>query len=151
MTEKTSKGRGDQPPRIQCERVKTDGERCKALGEPGARFCRFHGGRAPSTRKTADELVESYKSKIVELGDKALKNLERKLDSNNDAVSLRASLEILDRAGAGSTRKSESNVTITQKSELDAQIERLMNQSSKPDNLGVSSGVTSGSEDEDDE
>lgn len=151
MTEKTSKGKGDEPPRVQCHRdpVKRTGERCGALAEPGSLYCRFHGGRAPSGKRSRDELVEGYREKLIDLGDKALRTLEAKLESRNDAVSLRASLEILDRAGAGSTRKSESHVTVTQKSELDAQIERLMSQQGKgADNLGVSAGVTASDEED---
>lgn len=156
MTEKTSKGRGDEPPRVQClrEKTKSTGQRCGALAEPGALYCRFHGGRAPSVRKSADERVQEYREKLVDLGAKALTNLESKLQSRNDAVSLRASLEILDRAGANTTRRSESSVTITQRSELDEQIERLMNDAGKStggDNMGVSPGVTAADSDEEDE
>lgn len=150
MTEKTSRARGDQPPRVQCLRdpVASTGERCGGLAEPGTLWCRFHGGRAPNVKKSADERVEEYKAKLVEMGDEALRTLQAKLKSKNDAVSLRASLEILDRAGASSTKKTESNVTITQRSELDTQIEKLMNKGTGADNLGVSSGVIAGDDDE---
>lgn len=89
--------------------------------------------------KGNEERVQEYKDRLIEMGEEALQNLQEKLKSPNHAVSLRAAIEILDRAGATATRKSESHVTITEKSDLDRKIEELMQRAPRRDGLGVPS------------
>jgi hypothetical protein len=102
------------------------GRQCRAKAEPGDLWCRFHGGKAPSHQAKKDERIKDYQDQVMELADTALDTIMEKLTSPNHAVALRAALEILDRTGVTTTRKSESSVTITQRSELDARIEELL-------------------------
>jgi hypothetical protein len=105
------------------------------------------------TKKNADDKVQAYRDRVVEMGELAILTIQEKLDSPNHAVALRAALEVLAIAGVSGTKKTESNITVTQKSELDARIEALLDgggNQSQPDSLGVSTGSTD-SEDERDE
>lgn len=142
------------PPRTQCVRfIKSKDRRCEGKAEPGATTCRFHGARAGQVKKKAEDRTQEYRDRIMELADKAIKNIEAKIDSPNHAVSLRASIEVLDRNNISGVKKSESSVTITRKSELDSQIEELMRTGTggtpgpAPDMLGVP--ALSGDEEDD--
>lgn len=105
-------------------------------------------------KKSAEERVDEYKARVLDMSDAALRTIQEKLTSPNHAVALRAALEVLAINGVTGTKKSESQVTITQKSELDARIEELLSRGEgsrqHPDTLGVSTGTTD-SEDERDE
>lgn len=95
------------------------------------------------TKKNADAKVDAYRDQIVELGEIAIMTIQEKLNSPNHAVALRAALEVLAIAGVSGTKKTESSITVTQKSELDSRIEELLSGgSNQPDKLGISSGQT---------
>jgi hypothetical protein len=140
------------PPRTQCVRfIKSRGRQCEALAEPGATCCRFHGGRIKRVKKNADERVNEYKERVLNMSDDALRTIHEKLMSPNHAVALRAALEILAINGVSGVKKSESSVTVTQKSELDSRIEELLSRvpQAQPDALGVSTGATDSDEERD--
>lgn len=88
--------------------------------------CRFHGGRAPSHQAKKETRIEDYRDQLMEMADFALDTVMAKLNSKNEAVALRAALEIMDRAGVSTVKKSETTTTTVQKSELDIQIEKLL-------------------------
>jgi hypothetical protein len=99
---------------------------CRAKAEAGDAFCRFHGGKAPTHEGKKQERISDYQDQIMELADLALDTVQAKLASPNHAVALRAALEVLDRAGIVTTRKTETTTTIHQKSEIDAKIDELL-------------------------
>jgi hypothetical protein len=140
------------PPRTQCVRfIKSKGRQCEGLAEPGATCCRFHGGRIKRVKKKADERVNEYRERVLDMSEDALATIHDKLMSPNHAVALRAALEILAINGVSGVKKSESTVTVTQKSELDSRIEELLSKTprTQPDTLGVSSGSTDSDEERD--
>jgi hypothetical protein len=68
------------------------GKRCRAQAIRGGTVCRTHGGSAPQVRNAAAKRIER-------LVDPAIDRLLKSLKSKNEAVSLRAAQDILDRNG----------------------------------------------------
>ena len=130
------------PPRPRCARyIEAAGRQCRARAEAGDLWCRFHGGKAPSHEGKKQERITDYQDQLMELADNALDTIQEKLQSPNHAVALRAALEILDRAGVVTTKKSETTTTIMQKSELDAKIEELLGQAPSTEPQGEDQAV----------
>lgn len=61
-------------------------------------MCRIHGGAAPQVLKKARE-------RLLDAADPASAKLRELLDSDDEAVALRAATAILDRSGHGPTTK----------------------------------------------
>jgi hypothetical protein len=89
----TSKQRARANPELPPEEL-----RCKNRPTPGALVCRFHGGASPQAKAGA-------RARLLEASDPASAKLLELLDSDDEAVVLRAATAILDRSGHGPTTK----------------------------------------------
>ena len=76
------------------------GRRCKKKAILGGLVCRSHGGQLPSVRDAAARTMEEARLRLLLATDDAVAVLEFLMsDGVSEAVRLRASCEILDRAG----------------------------------------------------
>jgi hypothetical protein len=76
------------------------GERCKKLAILGGLVCRSHGAQLPSVQEAAARAVEDARMRLLLGVDDAVSVLELLMnEAQSEAVRLRASIEILDRAG----------------------------------------------------
>lgn len=76
------------------------GRRCKKKAILGALVCRSHGGQLPSVRDAAARTVEEARLRLLLATDDAVAVLEYLMaEGLSEPVRLRASCEILDRAG----------------------------------------------------
>jgi hypothetical protein len=76
------------------------GRRCKKKALLGALVCRSHGGQLPSVRHAAARTVEEARLRLLLATDDAVAVLEYLMSEGlSEPVRLRASCEILDRAG----------------------------------------------------
>lgn len=111
----------------QCVRVKANGERCRKYSIRGATVCYSHGGSAAQVRKRADARIEEARLALGRLVPKAVKRVERLLDSQSPEVSLRAAMQVLDRSGLSVVHKSEvTRVNAQEGPSVDDQIDRLI-------------------------
>jgi hypothetical protein len=76
----------------QCTATNRNGERCGRASIVGGFVCNLHGGSAPQVKETAQRRLEA-------LVDPALRTLRDAVECGDLALALRASRDILDRAG----------------------------------------------------
>jgi hypothetical protein len=77
----------------QCAaKSKQSGQRCKRNPIPGGTVCKIHGGGTPSVKAKAAE-------RLAALVDPAIEQLGKLVRSKNDATSLGAVKDVLDRNG----------------------------------------------------
>jgi hypothetical protein len=88
-----SKQRARANPELSAEEL-----RCRKPAIPGALVCEIHGGKAPQVKRKARE-------RLLEAADPASAKLRELLDSDDEAVALRAATAILDRSGNGPTTR----------------------------------------------
>lgn len=115
------------PPQVRCAYyLAAKQHRCANLARPGDVLCARHGSTAPPAKVRREELMEGYREQLTELIQDAIQTVAAKMTSPNHAVALRAALEVLDRNGLSTVRRSETHTTVTQRSELDERIEQLL-------------------------
>lgn len=91
-------------PSMQCTGVVKSGDhagqRCSKRALYGATVCLSHGAQLPVVRAKADKIVEAARLKLVNAADDAAEwLLDLAANSTSDAVRLKATTEVLDRAG----------------------------------------------------
>lgn len=108
-------------PERQCTATTRQGRRCRQAAILGGNVCRMHGGSAPQVRAKAEQ-------RIAALVDPAIRKLSRLLDNPRTPppVLLAAIKDILDRAGHTSVSRVEVTHHDGNATDLDAEIERLM-------------------------
>jgi len=76
------------------------GRRCKKKAIVGGLVCRSHGAQLPAVQQAAARAVEGARLRLLLATEDAVVVLETLMDEGqNEAVRLRAAVEILDRAG----------------------------------------------------
>lgn len=97
---------GRELPSIRCTHERPDGSRCKKFGVRGTGFngtpsmCYIHGGSLPSVRNKAEATLLSVRMMLTEAAPKALEQvIDLSQNASAEAIRLKASTEILDRAG----------------------------------------------------
>jgi hypothetical protein len=76
------------------------GEQCKKWSLRGTTVCFRHGGQLPNVQAHAAATVEHYRLRLVDAGDMAIDRVVWLAENaGSEAVSLKASTEILDRIG----------------------------------------------------
>lgn len=97
---------GRELPALRCTHERDDGSRCKNFGVRGTGFngtpamCMRHGGSLPSVKKKAEATLLSARMRLVENTGMALDTLfDLTKPGTADNIRLKASTEILDRAG----------------------------------------------------
>lgn len=71
---------------------------CRKSAVAGALVCTTHGGKAPQVQKAA-------RDRLLDAADPAARRLVELVDSDDEAVALRAATALLDRSGHGPTTK----------------------------------------------
>lgn len=97
---------GRELPALRCTHVREDGSRCKKFGVRGTGFngtpsmCFIHGGSLPAVKAKAEATLLTARMRLVENTGLALDTLlELTKPGTAEAIRLKASTEILDRAG----------------------------------------------------
>jgi hypothetical protein len=97
---------GRELPALRCIGENTEGERCKRFGVRGTGFngtpamCFYHGGSLPGVKKKAEATLLSVRMMLVQNAPKALEQvIDLSQNASAEAIRLKASTEILDRAG----------------------------------------------------
>jgi hypothetical protein len=91
-------------PALRCSHVRDDGTRCKKFGVKGTGFdmpamCLRHGGSLPPVKAKAEAIVLSARMRLIEALPTALDTLiDLAENASAEAIKLKASTEILDRA-----------------------------------------------------
>ena len=87
-------------PVIQCVQIKRDGVQCGRWSIRGMSHCLVHGGRLPNYKAHAEAVVEAARLRMIGMTDSAIDVIEDlSLNASAEQVRLKASTEILDRAG----------------------------------------------------
>jgi hypothetical protein len=81
-------------PRPTCRAHNRQGGRCRRYPVPGALVCKIHGGGAPQVQRSA-------RQRLLEAADPAAARLVQLLESDDEAIAVRAATALLDRAGHG--------------------------------------------------
>jgi len=81
-------------PRRRCTAHNRVGGRCGLSPQPGALVCHLHGGKAPQVQRAA-------RRRLLEAADPAAARLVELLDSEDEAIAVRAATALLDRSGHG--------------------------------------------------
>lgn len=109
---------GRELPALRCTYVRPDETRCKNFGVRGTGFngtpsmCFIHGGSLPPVKKKAEATLLAAKMRLVENTGLALDTLIGLTDAGvADAIRLKASTEILDRAGVKGGMEIDLNVS----------------------------------------
>lgn len=106
--DKRSQGRGTPSrPLIghRCERIKTDGSRCRQWAMHGLRYCITHSGarNLPNVREIHEQTVHNAKMALLQVVPAALTRIEQIITDDDEdipaSVRLKASTEVLDRVG----------------------------------------------------
>lgn len=86
---------------IQCTATaRSTGKRCGRFSVRGTNVCIKHGASFPSVRAKADAVTEAARMRLLEMSDQAIDVIEDlSLNATAEQVRLKASTEILDRAG----------------------------------------------------
>lgn len=96
---------GAPVPVVRCTYIFPDthdrpGEQCKRWSLRGTTVCIKHGGNLPSVREHSEAMVESARLRLIGSTDKAVDwLLDLAENSTSDAVRLKATTEVMDRAG----------------------------------------------------
>lgn len=96
---------GAPVPVIRCTYIFPDtherpGEQCKRWSIRGATKCVKHGGNLDNVRQHAEAMVESARLRLIGATDQAVDwLLDLAANSTSDAVRLKATTEVMDRAG----------------------------------------------------
>lgn len=97
---------GRELPALRCTHERDDGSRCKNFGVRGTGFngtpamCMYHGGSLPAVKKKAEATLLVARMRLVANTEMALDTLfELTKAGVADNIRLKASTEILDRAG----------------------------------------------------
>ena len=104
-------------PVVQCTYIFPDhhdrpGEQCKKWSLRGALKCVRHGGTLPNVRQHAEAMVESARLRLIGSTDQAVDwLLDLAENSTSDAVRLKATTEVMDRAGVKGGMEVDVNVT----------------------------------------
>lgn len=100
-------------PTVQCTNIaRSTGKRCRRFSLRGANVCVKHGGQLPNVQEHAAAVVEAARLRMVGLADEAVDIIhDLALNSTADNVRLKASTEILDRAGVRTNPEIEVTVT----------------------------------------
>jgi hypothetical protein len=80
--------------RRSCRATRRDGAPCTNPPVKGALVCRMHGGAAPQVKRAA-------RQRLLEAADPAAARLVQLLDSDDEAIAVRAATALLDRSGHG--------------------------------------------------
>jgi hypothetical protein len=80
--------------RRHCVATTRRGTPCTNPPVKGAVVCRMHGGAAPQVRRAA-------RQRLLEAADPAAARLVQLLDSDDEAIAVRAATALLDRSGHG--------------------------------------------------
>lgn len=86
---------------IQCTAIaRSTGKRCGRFSVRGTNVCIKHGASFPTVRAKAEAVTEAARMRLLDMADQAIDVIEDlSLNSTADQVRLKASTEILDRAG----------------------------------------------------
>jgi hypothetical protein len=97
---------GRELPALRCTHEREDGSRCKNFGIRGTGFngtpsmCFTHGGSLPPVKKKAEATLLAVRMMLVQNAPKALEQvIDLSQNASAEAIRLKASTEILDRAG----------------------------------------------------
>ncbi len=108
---------GAPVPVVQCTYIFPDthsrpGEQCRRWSLRGSLKCVKHGGQLPNVREHADAMVESARLRLIGATDKAVDwLLDLAENSTSDAVRLKATTEVMDRAGVRGGVEVDVNVS----------------------------------------
>ena len=90
-------------PVVRCIVIKKDGDRCNKWSLRGHSKCKSHLRGAdlnfPNVREHIDAVIESARMRLVDDVDAAIDTLEFLAENGSEQIRLKASSEILDRAG----------------------------------------------------
>lgn len=107
-------------PVVRCTYIFPDthdrpGEQCKRWSIRGAQKCVKHGGNLANVRQHAEAVVEAARLRLIESADHAVDwLLDLAENSTSDAVRLKATTEVLDRAGVRAGVEVDLNVNVNQ-------------------------------------
>ena len=97
---------GRELPALRCTHERDDGSRCKNFGVRGTGFngmpsmCFIHGGSLPPVKKKAEATLMAVRMMLTNAAPKALETvIDLSQNASAEAIKLKASTEILDRAG----------------------------------------------------
>lgn len=97
---------GKELPALRCAHIRDDGSRCRNFGVRGTGFggtksmCFIHGGSLPQVKAKAEAMLLTARMRLVENTGMALDTLfDLTKPGTADQIRLKASTEILDRAG----------------------------------------------------
>lgn len=133
---------GRELPALRCTFVRDDGSRCKNFGIRGTGFggmpamCLTHGGALPPVKKKAESLLLSARMRLVQNADMAVDTLVSLMEPGTaDNIRLKASTEVLDRAGIkGSADFSvDVNHTVSASDEIKKRLESIATRQSNDD------------------
>ena len=108
---------GQPVPVVRCTYIYPDthskpGEQCRAWSLRGCLKCIKHGGNLPNVRAHAEAVVESARLRLIGSTDQAVDwLLDLAENSTSDAVRLKATTEVMDRAGVKGGMEVDVNVT----------------------------------------
>jgi hypothetical protein len=106
--DKRSQGRGTPARPLvghRCERIKTDGSRCKRWAMHGLRYCITHSGakNLPNVREIHEQTVHNARMALLQAVPSAINRIEALIEDTSGeipaSVQLKASTEVLDRVG----------------------------------------------------
>jgi len=111
---------GAPVPVVQCTYIFPDsherpGQQCRRWSLRGSLFCVKHGAQLPNVRQHAEAMVESARLRLMNNTDLAVDWLfDLAENSTSDAVRLKATTEVLDRAGVKGGIEVDVTVTANQ-------------------------------------
>ncbi len=119
-------------PVVRCVQIKKDAERCKNWSLRGYTKCRKHAGpgvmKDGNVSKYAEAVIEAARLRLVDNADFALDTLiELAQPGSSEGIRLKASTEVLDRAGirGGFELKVEGTVTVDPGEEIRKRLAKL--------------------------
>lgn len=137
-------------PVVRCTTIKKDGTRCKAWSLRGATVCIAHGARLPNVHKNAEARIEAARLRIIENADMAVNVLEELMQPGTaESIRLKASTEILDRAGVrgGYEIQVDGEVTVSPADEIAKRLSKLSEGAKAVENMRSRVMEASGEED----
>lgn len=103
-------------PVVRCVTIKKNGERCKRWSLRGYNKCYRHSGSGnlPNVQKYCDNVIEAARLRLLDNADYAIDVLEELMQpGTSEGVRLKASTEVLDRAGVRGGFEVDTEVTVT--------------------------------------
>lgn len=111
---------GAPVPVVRCTYIFPDtherpGQQCKKWSLRGCTVCVKHGASLPNVRQHAEAMVESARLRLIGSTDQAVDwLLDLAENSTSDAVRLKATTEVMDRAGVKGGVEVDVNVNVSQ-------------------------------------